>query len=119
MNVGTSLLNFMATGATHGGIGVLPLRLGYRVLLIPEELTNESTAELNYYPSSFWNIYDRLSLDIKIMRVNLTLGYTDGSRGAIFTSHWLPYANTFSDFYFGLGIGLGGRTFNLGDLTPW
>ncbi len=119
VNIGTSLINFIAPSATHGGLGILPLRLGYRILLIPDELTNESFAEINYYPSSFWNIADRISLDLKLLRVNLTLGYVDGSRGGIFTSHWLPYANAFSDLYFGVGIGLGGHIFNLGDLTPW
>ena len=119
LNVGTSLFNLVVLSQDVGGLGILPLRVGYRMLLLPDELTNEPFFEYNYYPSSFVHIGDKLTLaPLSRFTVNAFLGYVSGSRNGLVGNGWLTSANAFSGVYFGIGIGYDAM-FNLSDLTPW
>jgi hypothetical protein len=80
---GTSLLNFMMPGFIHQGLGVLPVRFGYRQYIMAEDLMIEPFFEYNYYPSSFFNAGARIKLDTKTTEnFGITFGYTSGSPGA-------------------------------------
>lgn len=119
VNVGTSLFNLVVISQDAGGLGILPLRVGYRMLLLPDELTNEPFLEYNYYPSSFMHIGDKLTLaPMSRFTINAFIGYVSGARNALVGNGWLTAANTFSGAYFGIGIGYDAM-FNLSDLTQW
>ena len=113
---GTSLINFMLLGQTEGGIGILPLRLGYVHTLMGQELSLEPFAEYNYYPSSMVHIGTRLALRIS-NQINLQLqaGYSTGSPIATLNRDFKNLTN-FDIFYIGIGIGLYDRLFQSSEL---
>ncbi|MGA2298762.1 MAG: hypothetical protein ABSG15_14540 [FCB group bacterium] len=114
---GTSLINLAAFGFNEWGIGILPLRMGYWQTLIQDELTTEPFIEYNYYPSSFFQIADKLNLKISdVINVSFILGYASGSSlssNAVGTDiiSRLGASNNFSRAYIGLNIGIIDRIF--------
>jgi len=117
--VGTSLLNLLVLNPSEGGLGILPIRASYRMLLLPDELTNEPFFEVNYYPSAFLNIGDKLTLDASRVTINVYLGYATGNTGSLFPNGWLSQTQGFSGLYLGIGLGFWDKMFNLNDLTPF
>ncbi len=110
--VGTSLINWMAFGFDKQGLGVLPVRAGYRAYLFGEDLMLEPFVEMNYYPSTVLNIGARLKLDTHTNEnVGVTLGYATGSPGdfspQLFNTAGVQQSTTFSSFYLGVSLYLG------------
>ncbi len=109
---GTSLIDWMAPGLTQQGLGVLPLRVGYRQYIFAEDLMCEPFAELSYYPSSFVNVGARLKLDTwSGQNIGITAGYVSGSSGNfspnVFNSVYPELAadlSNFSAFYVGVTV---------------
>jgi hypothetical protein len=109
---GTSLLNYMPLGFFQQGLGILPLRIGYRQYIFAEDLMFEPFFELNYYPSSFINLGARLKLDTYTgENIGITAGYASGSPGNFtpqaFNSGGVQSALSFNTAYFGVTIFLG------------
>jgi hypothetical protein len=111
--VGTSLFNLMFLGFKENGLGVLPVRFGYRKYFIAEDLSLEPFLELNYFPSVFVNVAARLRLDtFSGYTLGIQGGYAAGSSGAFLSS--LIFQNgggsvtsaNFGTFYLGISIGL-------------
>ena len=109
--VGTSLFNLMLFGYNEGGIGVLPVRLGYWQNVISDDAVLEPFVEYNYYPTSMFHLGAKLAFRIsKQINAFLQAGYSSGSQVATLKE---PF-NTLRDFdiyYIGLGIGLYDRIF--------
>ena len=108
---GTSLINWIAMGFDKQGIGILPLRAGYRQYLFGPDLMLEPFVELNYYPSTIFNIGAQLKLDTHTQEnIGITLGYATGSPGdfepQIF-NHAGVESTSFSAAYLGVSIFLG------------
>ncbi len=109
---GTSLVNWMAMGFDRQGVGILPVRAGYRQYILSEDLMLEPFIELNYYPSSIFNIGAQLKLDTHTNEnVGITLGYAVGSPGdflpQIFNNAGVAQATSFSTAYLGISLFLG------------
>ncbi len=108
---GTSLINWMGFGFDKQGLGVLPLRAGYRAYLFGPELMFEPFVELNYYPSTIFNIGARLKLNTHTnQNIGITLGYATGSPGdfapQVFNSGGVA-STSFSTAYIGVSVFLG------------
>jgi hypothetical protein len=109
---GTSLINWMAMSFEHQGIGVLPLRVGYRQYIFGEDLMVEPFIEYNYYPSNIFNAGLQLKLDTWTHEnIGITLGYASGSPGAfspqLFNTGALAQATSFSTAYLGISLYFG------------
>jgi len=109
---GTSLLNWMPMAFDKQGLGIFPLRVGYRAYIFGEDLMFEPFAEINYYPSSMLNVGARLKLDTKTANnIGITAGYATGSPGdfspQIFNTAGLESATSFSTLYVGITFFLG------------
>ncbi len=109
---GTSLINWMAMGFEKQGLGILPLRAGYRQYLFGPELMIEPFVEYNYYPSTIFNIGAQLKLDThSTENIGITLGYATGSPGdftpQIFNTAGVAQATSFSTAYLGISLFLG------------
>jgi len=109
---GTSLINWMAVSFEHQGVGVLPLRLGYRQYVFGEDLMVEPFIEYNYYPSTIFNIGAQIKLDTWTHEnIGITLGYASGSAGAfspqLFNTGALAQATDFSTAYLGISLYFG------------
>lgn len=113
--VGTALANFLILGNREWGMGVMPLRIGYWQTVIADELSTEPFLELNYYPSSFINIGNRLNLRLaEKFNIGILLGYASGSASKNFGSnltHDYGIPGDFSRFYFGVSFGAWDRIF--------
>jgi len=109
---GTSLINYMPPGFFQQGLGILPLRIGYRQYIRAEDLMFEPFFELNYYPSSFVNLGARLKLDTYTHEnIGITVGYATGAPGNFspqaFNTGGVQSATSFNTAYLGLTIYLG------------
>jgi hypothetical protein len=109
---GTSLVNWMSFGLYQQGLGVLPIRAGYRQYLFSESLMLEPFLELNYYPSQFFNVGARAKLDTHTgTNIGFTAGYASGTPGSfspqIFNSGGAEIGSSFSAAYFGISVFLG------------
>lgn len=113
--IGTSLANIVVLGRKEYGIGILPLRLGYWQTIIEDELTTEPFFEMNYYPSSFIHIGNRVNLRLmELLNLGVVMGYASGSTtskmGRDIIDMFGP-TNNFSRFYIGISLGVGDRVF--------
>ncbi len=116
--LGTSLLNTFVFGLKDIGLGVLPIRLGYWQVVLPDELSTEPFIEYNYFPSTFVHLGNRLNLKItESFNFSLVLGYVSGNNDRFLrrqrTTDWIdftPYAS-FSRYYIGISLGIMDRIF--------
>lgn len=120
--VGTSLFNLIALNRTDIAFGFLPIRTGYRLNLVENELNLEPFGEFTYYPSTAWHLGARLLLKVpKIPEINLDFPFTinvvaglvSGSTNVDVLSG-LPELAAPDDFttpYVGIGIGIGDALF--------
>ncbi len=112
---GTSLLNFVGLGDGKWGLGVLPVRLGYWQTVLADELSTEPFFELNYYPSSFIHIGNRLNLKLNDMfNLSFLLGFASGDKinaRSSFLAGNFGESSRFSGAYVGFGIGIDDRIF--------
>lgn len=118
--LGTSLFNGMIFGLRDFGFGILPFRLGYWHVILPDELSIEPFVEYNYYPSSFIHLGNRFNLKIsESFNFSLVLGYVSGNNERFLKSlgsdireiiDFTPYSN-FSRYYLGVSIGIIDRIF--------
>lgn len=79
--VGTSLMNLMFLGGAEGGMGILPIRVGWWQLLLRDELILDPFIEYNYFPSRYYNIGAKVTLIIPPFgntNFSLLLGYAGG-----------------------------------------
>jgi hypothetical protein len=109
---GTSLINWMAMGFVNQGVGILPLRVGYRQYIFAEDLMFEPFLEYNYYPSSILNIGARLKLDTWTHEnIGITFGYINGSPGSfspqLFNTQGVTVSRNINTAYLGISIFLG------------
>jgi hypothetical protein len=109
---GTSLINWMPIAFDRQGLGIFPVRLGYRQYIFGEDLMLEPFVEYNYYPSTMLNIGARLKLDTKTANnIGITAGYVTGSPGdftpQIFNTAGVSQATSFSTAYLGVSFFLG------------
>ncbi|MFM7543777.1 MAG: hypothetical protein ACKO5I_04000 [Ignavibacteria bacterium] len=101
----TSLMNLVILGNQKGGLGILPLRIGYWQKLLSNGIFLEPFFEYNYYPSTMVHIGTRLSLHISQM---LNLQFQAGMiniMSNIDLSKQLNFYNKFNSIYIGVGIG--------------
>lgn len=109
--LGTSLFNLLLFGNREGGIGVLPVRVGYWQNIISDDAVLEPFVEYNYYPTNMVHMGAKVSFRVsKQINAFLQAGYSSGSQIATLQE---PF-NTLRDFdiyYIGLGIGLYDRIF--------
>jgi hypothetical protein len=108
--VGTSLANLVALSGTEVGLGILPIRAGYRFNVLYDELNLEPFAELTYYPQSILHIGARLSIPAyDFMMLNVVAGYASGSSNSdvAFGLDGLGVSQSWSAAYIGVGIGIG------------
>ncbi len=112
---GTSLINLMILGQNEWGLGILPIRIGYWQSILTDNLTTEPFIEYNYYPSSFFNIGNRVNLALsQDINISFLIGYASGSTtlgfGKDLTDEFgLP--GDFSRLYFGLSFNFADRIF--------
>lgn len=107
--VGTSLANVLAIGDGEWGVGILPVRFGFFQTILPDELTTEPFIEYNYYPSSFFNIGNRVNLRLsEQINLGVIIGYASGSTDETMGNRLVENfgsAGDFSGAYFGMMIG--------------
>jgi hypothetical protein len=80
--VGTSLINLFYAGGVEGGLGILPIRVGYWQNLLKDELSIDPFIEYNYFPSTFIHLGARVNLVIPTFRnhqFGLMFGYANGN----------------------------------------
>jgi hypothetical protein len=117
--VGTSLLNIFYAGGIEGGVGILPLRMGYWLPILKDELSMDPFFEYNYYPSSFVHLGARISLVIPAFRnhqFGIQFGYANGNALSSFINDdiaggLLENYTTINNFYIGFYFGLWDRIF--------
>lgn len=114
--VGTSLFQYLALGFEQSTFSVLPLRGGYRMHLIAEDLSFEPFIELNYYPSQYLNLGARLRLNTFTgVNIGIVGGYANGTSGAFLPNAFFedgsPFGSDFSSVYAGLSIGINSTLF--------
>ena len=123
--IGTSLLNVMFLGGISGGIGIIPIRVGWMQQILKDELFVDPFIEYNYYPSRFYNIGAKITLGFpRTGKFNgsLILGYASGDPiggidvGLGGASGVLEDLTKFSNFYIGIEIGLYEKIFQSKDL---
>ncbi|MFN3305965.1 MAG: hypothetical protein ACK42Z_02125, partial [Candidatus Kapaibacteriota bacterium] len=115
---GSSLLNLFVFGFEDVGIGILPFRLGYWQVILPDELSIEPFVEYNYYPSTFIHFGNRINLKIsQSFNFSLAFGYVDGNNKRFYESplrqdliKFTPFYS-FSRYYIGISIGINDRIF--------
>lgn len=111
LTLGTSMFNFLFFGEKEGGIGVLPIRLGYWQNIISKDASIEPFLEYNYYPTNMVHFGAKAAFRVS-NQINafLQAGYATGSQVAKLQGIY----NSFGDFdiyYISLGIGLYDRLF--------
>ncbi len=120
--VSTSMFNLMALNSTDIAFGFLPLRTGYRLNLVADELNLEPFGELTYFPSTAWHFGLRTMLKLPEieqigfdfpMTFNLVAGLLSGSTNIDVLSSFedLQAPNDFTTPYIGFGIGIGDDLF--------
>ena len=108
---GTSLIDWLAMGFDKQGMGILPLRAGYRQYLFGPELMVEPFLECSYYPSQFLDVGAQLKIDTHTKQdIGITLGYALGSPGdfepKIFNTSGVE-STSFSAAYIGISLFFG------------
>jgi hypothetical protein len=109
--LGTSLFNLLVFGNREGGIGVLPIRLGYWQNIISDDGVIEPFIEYNYYPTNMVHMGAKFAFRIsKQINAFLQAGYSSGSHVAQLNGTF-DTLRDFDIYYIGLGIGLYDRIF--------
>src|SRR5690606_14475429 len=113
----------MALNGTDVAFGFLPLRTGYRIDLLNDELNLEPFAELTYFPSTAFHAGARMVLEVPEIpeiglegcpfTMNLVLGMVSGSTNLdVLTGvEELAAPDSFTTPYIGFGIGVGDALF--------
>jgi hypothetical protein len=116
---GTALGSIVIMGTDAGGVGILPLRLGYWRELVPGALALDGSAEWLYYPSSVLHLSGRLVLRTSdLTNLFLVAGFASGSVLRATELDWdiLRRSARFQGWYIGIGMGLLERIFRRADL---
>jgi hypothetical protein len=116
---GTALGSIVIMGTDAGGVGILPLRLGYWQELVPGALALDGSAEWLYYPSSVLHLSGRLVLRTSdLTNLFLVAGFASGSVLRATELDWniLRRSVHFRGWYIGIGMGLLERIFRRADL---
>jgi hypothetical protein len=116
---GTALGSIVIMGTDAGGVGILPLRLGYWQELVPGALALDGSAEWLYYPSSVLHLSGRLVLRTSdLTNLFLVAGFASGSVLRATELDWdiLRRSAHFQGWYIGIGMGLLERIFRRADL---
>jgi hypothetical protein len=116
---GTALGSIVIMGTDAGGVGILPLRLGYWQELVPGALALDGSAEWLYYPSSVLHLSGRLVLRTSdLTNLFLVAGFASGSVLRATELEWdiLRRSGHFQGWYIGIGMGLLERIFRRADL---
>ncbi|ROL56138.1 hypothetical protein D9V84_09450 [Bacteroidetes/Chlorobi group bacterium Naka2016] len=123
--LGTSLFNGFIFGLKDIGLSILPIRLGYWRVILPDELSIEPFVEYNYFPSTFIHIGNRFNLKIsESFNFSIVMGYVDGNNKRFVNAaksyvndafDFTPYEN-FSRYYLGVSIGIIDRIFQSEEL---
>lgn len=109
--LGTSLFNLLLFGNKEGGIGILPVRIGYWQNVISNDAVLEPFLEYNYYPTNMVHMGAKLAFRIsKQINAFLQAGYSSGSQIAQLNDTFKTLGD-FDIYYIGLGIGLYDRIF--------
>ncbi len=113
---GTSLINMMVFGQSEWGFGILPIRLGYWLTILPDELTADPFVEYNYYPSAFFQVGSRINFRInQMLNINFLFGLASGNTTRevfnILENSSTGTPGRISTIYFGLGFSLSDRIF--------
>ena len=121
--VGTSLFNLMALNSTDIAFGFLPLRTGYRLNLLKDELSFEPFGEFTYYPSTALHLGGRVVLEMPEIpeiglkdfpfTINAVFGVVNGSTNVdvLTGAEELAAPDDFTTPYIGIGIGIGNALF--------
>jgi hypothetical protein len=112
---GASLFNLMALGMNEWALGILPIRVGYWMTLLPDELSLDPYIETSFYPSAMYNFAVRMNLRLsKYLNGGLIAGYlissTNYNLGSDLTSAF-GNPGSISRFYFGFSVGIGDKIF--------
>jgi hypothetical protein len=122
--VGTSLFNLIALNRTDIAFGFLPIRTGYRIGLLDDELNIEPFGELTYYPSTAWHLGVRGAVEVPEIpeigfkdfpiTINIVAGLVSGSTNLDVMTGWedLNAPEDFTTPYVGFGIGIGDAIFS-------
>ncbi len=116
---GTALSSIVIMGTDAGGVGILPLRLGYWQELVPGALALDGSAEWLYHPSSVLHLSGRLVLRTSdLTNLFLVMGFASGSVLRATELDWdiLRQSARFQGWYIGIGMGLLERLFRKADL---
>ena len=121
--VGTSLFNLMALNSTDIAFGFLPIRTGYRMNLLKDELSFEPFAEMTYFPSTALHLGGRVVLEMPEIpeiglndfpfTINAVFGMVTGSTNldVVTGVEELIAPDSFTTPYIGIGIGIGNALF--------
>lgn len=113
--LGTSLINILFLGRDGGGVGILPIRLGFWQTVLSDELSTEPFVEYNYYPSSFVHIGNRLNLFLgNRMNISIIVGYASGNTTNNFNQNVIQEVGnptSFSGGYIGISLNLWDQIF--------
>ncbi len=108
--VGTSLLNVVWPALFEASFGFLPVRVGYRVNLLQNDLNLEPFAQFTYYPSTIYEAGVRGSLKIyDWAQLEVTAGYISAQPNfdrITSVSDFQDHGN-FRTYYVGIGVGFG------------
>ena len=114
--LGTSLFNLLLFGNKEGGIGILPVRIGYWQNVISNDAVLEPFLEYNYYPTNMVHMGAKLTFRIsKQINAFLQAGYSSGSHIAQLNDTFKTLGD-FDIYYIGLGIGLYDRIFYMDEM---
>lgn len=101
----TSLMNLIILGNQKGGLGILPVRIGYWQRLLSKGIFIEPFFEYNYYPSSMIHIGSRITLNIsQMLNIQIQAGMINILSETDIRKQ-LDYYNKFNSMYIGVGIG--------------
>ncbi|MFN4817789.1 MAG: hypothetical protein ACK5JK_00995 [Ignavibacteria bacterium] len=111
LTIGTSMFNLLLFGQREGGIGVLPIRLGYWQNIISQDASIEPFLEYNYYPTNMVHMGVKAAFRVS-NQINafLQAGYSSGSQLTNLGSDFRNLGD-FDIYYIGIGIGLYDRLF--------
>lgn len=112
---GTSLINYVGLGFTEQGIGILPVRVGYRHYLFGNDMMAEPYLEYNYYPSHWLNVGARVKLNT-FAGISILAGYVTGASGdflpTVLNTVSSPVGSDFSTAYLGIAVALFDRLYS-------
>lgn len=123
--LGTSLLNLQMFGGLEGGMGILPVRVGWWQMLLKDELILDPFIEYNYFPSRYYNLGVKITLIIPPLgntNFSLIAGYASGKTFGAIDIDNLGDLGDFEDFdqfsnmYIGLQVNFKNNIFKREEL---